>query len=122
LAVQMLPLWEAEGTSTARIACGRAGTSRGAVQTFLTNAELQHRTCPVQIKSDHYTTDLASAEGNIMFKSVIYCTIQVRRNQEGNCYVFLRCIVYRYTGKFLAYYSGSSKGRVSIVEKENWQH
>lgn len=83
----MLPLWEAEGRSTARIACGSSGTSRGAVQTFVTTAELQHRICPVHIGNDDYTTDLASAEGHSMFESLIYRTVWVRRNQEGNCYV-----------------------------------
>lgn len=89
MAIQMLPLWEAEGRSRARIACGSSGTSEGAVQMFTRDAELQHRICPVQIRNDDYTMDLASAEGHRVFKSLIYRTIQVRRNQEGNCYVVI---------------------------------
>lgn len=87
LAIQMLPLWDPEGRNTARIACSGLETSGGAVESFVITAELQHRTYPVQIGSDDYTTDLASAEGHNVFGSLIYRMIRVRRNQEGNCYV-----------------------------------
>lgn len=76
----MLPFWETEGRSTARIACGSLGTSGGAIQTFVTTTELQNR-------SDDCTMDLASAKGHSVFESLIYRKIWVRRIQEGNCYV-----------------------------------
>lgn len=36
---------------------------------------------------DCCTVDLAPAEGHSVFEGLVYCTVQVGRNQEGNCYV-----------------------------------
>lgn len=84
-----------------------------------TTSDLLHRICPMKIGNDDYNTDLASAKEHSVFKSLIYSIIWVSRNQEGNGYMNVSSLLFTgYTGKFLASYLGSSKGRASIVEEK----